>query len=206
MTSIYYEYEKCTGTVVGSDHCRGSFHSVLVLLTIFVTAVFASVQETSQQVVAMCNNYRTICTGLGYENENCKPDNKGSIAFQSSLSSNLENLGNQQTVIFDKVTLNEGNGYDKKTGVFTAPEEGIYKFSWTILTWERKYFISEIVHNGKPVLFSYSDGRGRTGNVTSSNSANIKMNKGDKVWIRTWGSYGKFARGGNWSNFSGNKV
>ncbi|XP_062619515.1 heavy metal-binding protein HIP-like [Saccostrea cucullata] len=182
--------------------------SVHVLLLILVTAVFGSIKETPQQIVTKYKNYRTICTGLGYQNLSCKADIKGkrSIAFQSSLTNKLENMGNQQTVIFDRVTLNEGNGYDKKTGIFTAPEEGVYTFSWAMMSKRDKYFISEIVHDGNLIAYNHSDGRGLTGYVTSSNTSNIKMKKGEKVWIRAHGSYGQFANGGYWCNFSGNKL
>ncbi|XP_061176947.1 heavy metal-binding protein HIP-like [Saccostrea echinata] len=180
----------------------------LVLLLVMVTTVFGSMKETPQQIVNKYNNYRKICIGLGYQNLSCKADNKGkrSIAFQSSLSSTLENMGNQQTVIFDKVTLNEGKGYNKKTGVFTAPEEGLFNFSWTMKSKAGQYFVSEIVHDGKPIAYNQADGRGLTGYAMTSNTANIKMNKGDKAWIRTKDSYGKYASGGYWCNFSGNKL
>ncbi|XP_061167444.1 heavy metal-binding protein HIP-like, partial [Saccostrea echinata] len=183
-------------------------HSGFVLLLVVVTTVFGSMKETPQQIINKYNNYRTICTGLGYQNLSCKADNKGkrSIAFQSSLSSDLENIGNQQTVIFDRVTLNEGKCYDKKTGVFTAPEEGVFTFSWTMMSKAGKYFVSEIVHDGKLIAYNHSDGRGLTGYVTSSNTANIKMKKGQKVWIRAHRSFGQFANGGYWCNFSGNRL
>lgn len=35
---------------------------------------------------------------------------------------------------FENVQINKGNGYDPKTGVFTAPEDGVYSFAWSILT------------------------------------------------------------------------
>lgn len=56
------------------------------------------------------------------------------IAFQSSLSKTLENMKNQKTVIFDKVSLNEGNAYDKTSGIFVAPLDRIYSFTFTMLT------------------------------------------------------------------------
>ena len=129
------------------------------------------------------------------------------IAFQSSLTNDLQNLKNQQTVIFDKVWLNEGKAYNQKTGEFTATEEGVYSFNWKTFTDSGKYFVTEIVHNGNPIAFNHCDGRGiSTGHASSSNQAIIKMKKGDKAWIRTHFSYGLYARGAHWSAFSGYKV
>lgn len=128
------------------------------------------------------------------------------IAFQSSRTEVLKNVKNQETVIYDKVLLNEGKAYDKITGKFTATVKGVYAFSWTTLTFSGKYFITEIVHNGNIIAYSYCDGRGLSGYAGTSNQANIKMEKGDKVWIRAHGNDGKFAMGGHYCNFSGFKI
>ena len=129
------------------------------------------------------------------------------IAFQSTLTNHLQNLKNQETVIFDKVRLNEGNAYNQKTGQFTATVGGVYSFNWKIFSSSGKYFITEIVHNGNLIALNHCDGRGiSSGHVSSSNQANIKMKKGDKVWIRTRGKDGLFAHGGYWCDFSGYKV
>ena len=129
------------------------------------------------------------------------------IAFQSTLSNHLQNLKNQQTVIFDKVRLNEGNAYNQKTGEFTATVGGVYSFNWKTLTSVGKYFVTEIVHNGNQIAFNHCDGRGiSSGYISSSNQANIKMKKGDKVWIRTRDKDGLFAYGDHYCNFSGYKV
>ena len=115
-------------------------------------------------------------------------------------------MKNQETVIFDKVLLNEGKAYNQRTGEFTATIEGVYSFSWKTLTNSGKYFVSEIVHNGNPIAFNHCDARGiSTGYASTSNQANIKMKKRDKVWIRGQGSNGIFAVG-NWCDFSGYKV
>ena len=110
-------------------------------------------------------------------------------------------------MIFDKVLFNDGKAYNQKTGEFTATVEGVYSFYWKILSTPGKYFISEIVHNGNPIAFNHCDGRGiSSGYVSTSNQANIKMKKGDKVWIRTQNNYGLFAHGSSWCDFSGYKV
>nr|XP_022296733.1 complement C1q tumor necrosis factor-related protein 3-like [Crassostrea virginica] len=180
--------------------------SAFVLLLTFTTIVSGGGHETPQQVVTRYNNYKTICTGLGYHNVPCDVG-KGDIAFQSLLMKDLQNLKYQETVIFDKVYLNVGKAYNQKTGEFTAPVEAVYSFNWKTLTNPGKYFVTEIVHNGNPIALNYCDGRGISmGHASSSNQAIIRMKKGDKAWIRTQSSYGIFARGGYWSNFSGYKV
>lgn len=71
---------------------------------------------------------------------------------------------------------------------------------------------SHYVLNSIPMAYNRTDGRGRpsdSGFVMSSSNPNIKMKKGDKVWIRTHYNYGQFARGGDrgeWCNFSGFKL
>nr|XP_022302428.1 complement C1q-like protein 3 [Crassostrea virginica] len=181
-------------------------NSACVFLLTFTAVVSGGGHETPQQVVTRYNNYKTICTGLGYQNLQCKAGNDGGIVFQSSLTKILQNLQNQETVIYDKVWLNEGKAYNERTGKFTATVEGVYVFSWKTLSKPGKYFVSEIVHNGNAIAYSQCDGRGQDGYPSSSNQVNIKMKKGDQVWIRAQGNYGQYAHGGNWCSFSGFKI
>nr|XP_034307441.1 complement C1q tumor necrosis factor-related protein 3 [Crassostrea gigas] len=174
---------------------------IYYLLMSFPLLVAVTAHATPQQVVTRYNNYKAICNGMGYENVRCKDP----IAFQSSLTKTLQNLKNQETVIFDKVSLNEGSAYDNISGIFTAPLDGIFSFTWTILTTAGKYFVTEIVLNGQKVALNQTDGRGHDGYPMSTSHANIKMKKGDKVWIRTNGTSGQHAHGG-WCYFSGAKL
>ncbi|XP_065936796.1 complement C1q tumor necrosis factor-related protein 3-like [Magallana gigas] len=174
---------------------------ICFLLMSFALLVAVTANETPQQVVTKYNNYKAICNGMGYENVRCKDP----IAFQSSLTKHLENMKNKETVIFDKVSLNEGNAYDHTSGIFTSPLDGIYSFTWTTLTKSGKAFLTEIVLNGKKVALNHADGRGHSGNSMSTSHANIKMKKGDKVWIRAHDTYGQFGYA-HWSFFSGSKL
>jgi hypothetical protein len=38
-----------------------------------------------------------------------------------------------ETIVFEDANINEGDGYNPTTGIFTAAYRGIYKFSMTIM-------------------------------------------------------------------------
>uniref|UniRef100_A0A8W8LVC3 C1q domain-containing protein n=1 Tax=Magallana gigas TaxID=29159 RepID=A0A8W8LVC3_MAGGI len=171
--------------------------------------VSGTAPDTPQQVVMKYNNYKTICTGLGYKATQCNGEQREILGFQASMKNNLENMKTRETVIFNQVSLNEGKAYDTNSGKFTAPIDGVYFFSWGILTDNGKYFVTEIVRNSIPVAYNYTDGRGRqrgAGNIMTSSNALIKMKKGDEVWIRTYLNYGQLGRCEQWCYFSGFKL
>uniref|UniRef100_A0A8W8LP93 C1q domain-containing protein n=1 Tax=Magallana gigas TaxID=29159 RepID=A0A8W8LP93_MAGGI len=98
----------------------------------FALLVAGSTHETPQQVVTRYNNYKAICNEIGFEKVSYKDPKIDTIDFQSTITKNFLNLKTQKTVIFEKVSLNEGNAYDNISGIFTAPSDGIY---YLIQTW-----------------------------------------------------------------------
>lgn len=182
-------------------------NSVRFLLLSLFLLVAETANETPQQVVTRYKNYKAICNGLGYENLGCK-DTARTVAFQSTLTKTLLNMKLHEAVVFDKVSLNEGNAYSTTTGKFTAPLDGIYSFTWTTLTTAPNFFLTEIVRDGQPIAYNHNDARGigNGGYPMSSSHANIKMKKGDKVWIRVNRKPGQYIQGADWCNFSGFKL
>ncbi|XP_056016181.1 heavy metal-binding protein HIP-like [Ostrea edulis] len=159
----------------------------LVLMGI-LTELYA--KETTQDFISKYNKYNTVCRGMGYETT-CKGRNHGAIAFHARMSSNLQNCGTS-VVVFGRVTLNSGSAYNGKTGIFTAPRDGIYSFTWTILTTPGSYFNTETVINGNVVGYNLANGKVSSSHYeSSSTTAVIRMKKKDKVWIRTYGGNGK---------------
>ncbi|XP_062589287.1 heavy metal-binding protein HIP-like [Saccostrea cucullata] len=122
------------------------------------------------------------------------------------MSKDQANLGNFAVVVFGKVTQNSGNAYNANTGKFTAPEDGLYSFMWTNVTKGGKQFHTEIVLNGKRLGYNHVNGESGSSHMASgTSSAVIKMKRKDEVWIRTHGTYGKYAYA-DWSSFTGFKL
>ncbi|XP_062581915.1 complement C1q tumor necrosis factor-related protein 6-like [Saccostrea cucullata] len=109
---------------------------------------------------------------------NCSNDTLPAIGFSVKLSRNVE-LGAGQTLKYDKLITNEGNGYNPWSGHFTAPRKGLYLFSCTIMAMEYKYIHIEIMQNGIHISTLYS-----TSAEQSSQTVVLVLNKGDTVWTR----------------------
>ncbi|XP_045211185.2 heavy metal-binding protein HIP-like [Mercenaria mercenaria] len=54
------------------------------------------------------------------------------VAFTAFLDHEITNLGPDHTIQFGAVELNEGGAYSNHTGVFTAPVDGVYLFSFAV--------------------------------------------------------------------------
>ncbi|XP_062616824.1 complement C1q-like protein 4 [Saccostrea cucullata] len=129
------------------------------------------------------------------------------VAFHAHLSQNQNNLGIHQAIHFDKVLLNEGNGYSVHAGEFVAPVPGLYVFSWSIAAGDRTCMKYEFVQNSSVLFYSISDAHEHDDWAVSSGTAVTRMNSGDRAWIRVSSmltcSHTVFGAGFGTSSFSG---
>ncbi|VDI65928.1 Hypothetical predicted protein [Mytilus galloprovincialis] len=140
----------------------------------------------------------------GYKTKELRGQNK--VGFLARFSKNQRNVHSGATLVFDNVVTNTGSGYDASTGQFVAPYEGLYYFSWTILTGTSSYFISDIFHNGNKIASNFSDGTGiSTGHISASQSVMLQLAAKDRVYIKTHRT-GQFRYGETWSTFSGFRI
>ena len=52
------------------------------------------------------------------------------VAFSATLTNSIPHVNQDQTIVFDDVLSNVGNGYHASHGIFTAPLPGIYVFRY----------------------------------------------------------------------------
>jgi hypothetical protein len=98
--------------------------------------------------------------------------------------------------------LNEGHGYNKTTGYFTAPVTGVYQFTAHTCNYFNKAIIVEIVHNGKVIAVTTNWDNYR--NTCSSVSALAMVAAGDLVSIKSAHGDGHMvANHHRWPSFNG---
>ncbi|XP_052792002.1 uncharacterized protein LOC128226145 [Mya arenaria] len=119
------------------------------------------------------------------------------VAFTVTMSAKATKLGKQQIIPFDTILLNEGNG-------FTCSISGIYTFMTALIADIHESTVTEIVHNGTPLVFAYSAGS-TTGHGYDQgfNAVMVRCNAGKRVWVQLHGHQGTTVIEDGWSSFSG---
>lgn len=110
------------------------------------------------------------------------------IAFYAYMTTTENNPGTHHTIIYDHAVTNIGNGYNRHSGTFTAPVDGVYVFSWTIfMSGPGDYMSIELTLNSQPVGASFV--HGVQDYSTASGTAVLSMQKNDIVFTRTHTTY-----------------
>ena len=70
------------------------------------------------------------------------------VAFHADYVKDLILDQNKEVLVFQNIITNEGSGYDKSTGIFTAPVDGVYYFTVHVCAANSKYSPIGIVLDG----------------------------------------------------------
>ncbi|XP_062598472.1 complement C1q-like protein 4 [Saccostrea cucullata] len=154
----------------------------------------------------------TICSLCGQRKGSQLTSGTGKpIAFYAYMSSNIpvKTLSKHKIFVYDRVETNIGNGYDVKSGTFTAPENGVYVIHTTTFSNDKSHSVIEVVKNGVVKDVAYADS-GHHDDVASTSTLTIlNLKKGDVLNTRAGPGYGgqllvsnKYAR----MSFSGFKL
>lgn len=127
------------------------------------------------------------------------------IAFHAYLKSTLHNVTPNTTITFESVHLNKGDGYDPASGIFTAPEDGVYSFAWSFLSKKGgTVYFAAVVNNADRVHTCINNQQSTY--ISTSGYLIYELKSGNKVWIRTWYVPATYIHGGYYTYFSGSKI
>ncbi|WAR08515.1 C1QL4-like protein [Mya arenaria] len=101
------------------------------------------------------------------------------VAFTAVVSPpSLTLLGPGQTVIFDNVITNVGNAFKSATGVFRAPETGVYVFNFALMMDPGMNEYIELVKDGQHIMWNYGHAPGSTHLISASRTATVELRAG----------------------------
>lgn len=111
--------------------------------------------------------------------------------FFAIIDSRDFSLNVDSNVVFELVKINEGGHYNNFDGVFVAPHDGVYLFSWTVSSAGSNYIMTELVVENN-IISSTGEGNTASGTIymSASMTAFCRMKKDEHAWIRTTGSGG----------------
>eukprot|EP00105_Crassostrea_gigas_P028212 XP_011449799.2 PREDICTED: uncharacterized protein LOC105343956 [Crassostrea gigas] len=126
------------------------------------------------------------------------------VGFSVYVKAEDLTLGGGQTLIYDGVLTNDGNGYDDRTGVFTCPLAGTYMFAVDSLS--RKPTSFHLYHN-RTIVASLHVSNNLPSNtyVQISRTVILRLRKGDHVKVVSHKSKPGTAHRG-YSGFSGARL
>ncbi|XP_060565337.1 complement C1q and tumor necrosis factor-related protein 9-like [Ruditapes philippinarum] len=131
----------------------------------------------------------------------CSVKNKR-IAFEAHMESGYGFIPLNKPLIFPVCTLNEGNGYDVKSGKFTAPRAGVYTFNAHLCHAGGKYMVFAITKGGVQLAVSTSYENMASG--CGSLNTIVRLKSGEVVnVVAKWTDSHLFADLHRWISFTG---
>lgn len=110
------------------------------------------------------------------------------VAFYAYMSATIPSITGQSTLVFDVSKTDDGNGYHPSTGVFIAPETGVYVFTWTMREASNCRHSTQLMVNNAEIgiihLHSVSGG-----DFVGTGVVVTHVNAGDDVYVRTHASW-----------------
>ncbi|XP_055999606.1 complement C1q subcomponent subunit A-like [Ostrea edulis] len=129
------------------------------------------------------------------------PNRKQRVSFSVYPKSKDLKLGKGQTVIYDGILTNDGNGYDDRTGIFTCPVAGTYMFVLDCLS-PKPTTIRIVMNNNAVGSVHIASANYGISWQQLSRTVILKARKGDHVKIVN-GENNGFMHRSHYSGFSG---
>uniref|UniRef100_A0AAY3ZWR6 C1q domain-containing protein n=1 Tax=Denticeps clupeoides TaxID=299321 RepID=A0AAY3ZWR6_9TELE len=147
-----------------------------------------------------CNYYNFLLFFLSTASQN--------VAFSTTLCGSSDPWGavgpfpSDHTLVYKRVFMNIGQGYDPATGIFKAPVSGVYSFNFHIYGYSTTAAGVSLFKNDERIATAY-DHPSKDSTDTASNSALLQLGVGDTVSIRLWADHVIYKSTNNHNTFSG---
>ncbi|XP_061196329.1 multimerin-1-like [Saccostrea echinata] len=158
---------------------------------------YNSVAETCRSLGFVRKDYKTVADKA--KKYACEP----MVAFDVILKNSKSNLATKTKIVFETVDLNEGQGYNASSGIFTAPYGGLYVFDWVASGWKGLPFTALVV-NGSSKSWNYVRDDKFNAWIRYRKTTVVRLNYGDKVWIEV--SQGPAGLNKKYTSFYGYKL
>ncbi|XP_071315258.1 complement C1q tumor necrosis factor-related protein 3-like [Trachinotus anak] len=119
-------------------------------------------------------------------------ESRGKAAPQIAFSASLANFGEiyrgpctDKTLVFKRIFSNTGNAYDQNTGIFTAPVNGLYYFSFSTYGYNTHIMGAVLMKNTVRQISTY-DFPSVDGTDSSSNAVVLQLAADDEVYMELW--------------------
>ncbi|XP_060558039.1 heavy metal-binding protein HIP-like isoform X1 [Ruditapes philippinarum] len=133
---------------------------VILLLVLFINAsvaefIFARGPDHSKGIPCPGNMNKETCLP-GYRCEEGSGKNGcvrsfSKIAFEAYTTNTVGHFPNGKVLIFPEVSVNDGQGYNSKTGIFKAPVAGMYHFTVHVCSARSKHMVVAIMKGGEQI-------------------------------------------------------
>ena len=131
------------------------------------------------------------------------------MAFSAAKTSDVTPVASNEIIVYDHVHINQGNAYDANVGGFKATVRGIYHFATTMMSTSSYYMEIEMVYttgNYTSPLVLCRARASQSYNAMGACIANVRLDLGDDVWVRHYGTRGTHIRGSYFPTFSGHLI
>ncbi|XP_045211439.2 collagen alpha-1(X) chain-like [Mercenaria mercenaria] len=89
-------------------------------------------------------------------------------------------------LVFNRVITNLGIAYNSHTGKFTAPQDGVYLFSYSMHVNRIGQSFLQLVRNGVQIVGSVTESTNDYGDTQGGSTAVIDLFAGDQVWVEVF--------------------
>ena len=125
------------------------------------------------------------------------------VGFTAYLNHNVDHLEIDQTVVFNQILFNDGDGYNHATGIFTCPVNGVYLFYFEVGSGSQHQIVAKLVVNGDNQVGAIADSEYHAYHeAQGSNMAILKLSAGAHVWVENYRWSDKFVEGDTTDRFT----